>query len=134
MEFGNEVKSDDEQMDISKKVREIMKYYEAALTILRASFNVFNIMWMALQMFEWISIIAVIKFESSLNIEEYENNLQKSKEARQELNRRENCIWNAFRLILGFYFVMMFSVKLSGAFSIVDANLMDGNNFLAELD
>ena len=134
MEFGNEVKSDDEQIDISKKVREIMKYYEAALTILRASFNVFNIMWMALQMFEWISIIAVIKFESSLNIEEYENNLQKSKVARQELNRRENCIWNAFRLILGFYFVMMFSVKLSGAFSIVDAKWMGGNNFLAELD
>lgn len=33
-------------------------------------------------MFEWMSIIMVIKFEGSLDIEEYENNLRKSKTAK----------------------------------------------------
>lgn len=72
---------------------------------------------MALQMFEWISIIMVIKFEETLDIELYEDNLKKSKEVKKVLNRREVAAWCSFKFILSLFFVFGL-IKAASAISI----------------
>lgn len=73
---------------------------------------------MALQMFEWISIIMVIKYEDTLDIDQYENNLKKSKEAKKNLNRRESYAWCAFKFLITLYCLLLITVKATSAIGI----------------
>lgn len=75
-------------------------------------------------MYEWISIIMVIKFEGRLDIKEYENNLKQSKAIKMTFNSRELFLNRFLKISSALCALVFIGVKMMSVQKIMNGDLV----------